>query len=580
MRAVAYVRVSSVSQIDGHSLDAQDRLFHELCKNRGWDAVRVYREEGKSAHVEAIARRPVFRQLLDDSAKGQFDTVVVHTLDRWSRNLKVTLESLGILAKSKVGLVSITENIDYSNPQGMLFTQMLGAFAQYFSGALATHVKKGLDQRAMEGKHTGGIPFGYQSCWIKVNGAKQRKCDPEHPGGIHPVATEADAVKELFRRYSTGTATLSQLAAWLNSSGFRTRNMHNLPDAEGSLTAGPRLFTIASVRGILHNPFYTGMVKHREKLIKGLHEPLVEQEMFDLVQTTLKRNSGRSETLHPRPERQYLLKGIIRCAYCGMPMWAQTYKNGRRYYREHTGSRSNQACEAAGSSIPCQMADEQVGKIVAAIELGPKWLEEVLAIVSVKDEVERVKKERQAVQEKLRRMAKAYMDNLFPDEEYHRQKRLLEMELESLVVPEASAAEEAGKLIMDLPKLWHEATEDERRKLLLTMLDAVYVDAKETKSIVALKPKPPFMPVFQVATTKEGSGVVIIKEPPESQPEAPCLRWRRGRIDLHRKHGLSLAVSVCAFIRTWKTRISCQHLPERTESLLVPTATSQHKACK
>ena len=61
MRAVAYIRVSSLSQVEGHSLDAQERLFYELCKNRGWEPVSIYREEGKSAHVEAIARRPVFR---------------------------------------------------------------------------------------------------------------------------------------------------------------------------------------------------------------------------------------------------------------------------------------------------------------------------------------------------------------------------------------------------------------------------------------------------------------------------------------------------------------------------------------
>ena len=32
---------------------------------------------------------------------------------------------------------------------------------------------------------------------------------------------------------------------------------------------------------------------------------------------------------------------------------------------------------------------------------------------------------------------------------------------------------------------------EERRKLLLTMLDAVYVDTKETKSIIVIKSKPP-----------------------------------------------------------------------------------------
>jgi len=225
MRAVAYLRVSSLSQVDGHSLDAQERLFKELCDKKGWDPVRIYREEGKSAHVESISKRPVFRKLLDDAGRDRFDVVVVHTLDRWSRNMKVTMESMSILAKHNVSLVSISENIDYTTPQGKLFTQMIGSFAEYFSGALSNHISKGLDQRAHEGKHTGGIPFGYDSCWSTGNKAeKKRICDPEHPGGIHINQSEAEAVKEMFRRYAAGNATLCQLASWLNESGLRTRN--------------------------------------------------------------------------------------------------------------------------------------------------------------------------------------------------------------------------------------------------------------------------------------------------------------------------------------------------------------------
>jgi site-specific DNA recombinase len=196
-----------------------------------------------------------------------------------------------------------------------------------------------------------------------------------------------------------------------------------------------------------------------------------------------------------------------------MPMWAQTYNSGRTYYREHKASRGHILCQ--GGSVTCPSIDEQISKLVEEIKLGPQWLEEVLSIISLKDEVERVKKERVAVKEKLRRMTKVYMDGLFPDEEYHHQKKLLEMELESLVVPQANAAEEAGKLILDLPKLWSKANMQERRKLLLTMLDAVYVDAKKTKSIVAIKPKPPFKPVFQVAASHDTSNLFITNEPLE-----------------------------------------------------------------
>jgi ethanolamine ammonia-lyase large subunit len=92
------------------------------------------------------------------------------------------------------------------------------------------------------------------------------------------------------------------------------------------------------------------------------------------------------------------------------------------------------------------------------------------------------------------------------------------MELESLVVPAANAAEEAGNLINNLKNLWAEASMEEQRKLLLTMLDAVYIDAKKTRSIVAIRPKPPFKPIFQVAVTKEGSDIRIINEPIQGSP--------------------------------------------------------------
>jgi site-specific DNA recombinase len=411
-----------------------------------------------------------------------------------------------------VSLVSITENLDYSTPQGKLFLQMLGSFAEYFSGALSTHISKGLDQRANEGKHTGGIPFGYESCWTGAKGERKQLCNPEHPGGIHVHPEEGPAVTELFNQYASGTATLSYLAGWLNDQGFRTRNMHRLPGPDGNLVSGPRLFTTASVRGILHNPFYTGQIRHKGKLLPGVHQILVSTEIYDTVQVIMKNNAGRSETLSIRPERHYLLKGIVRCAYCGMPMWAQTYQSGHTFYREHKASRSHGLCPGGGS-VRCNLIDDQVSRLIGAIELGPQWLEEVLSIISLKDKVDQIRKKRQAVQEKLRRMVKAFIEGVFPDEEYNRQKKLLEMELESLVIPQANAAEDAGKLIMDLPRLWEKANIEERRKLLLTMLDAVYVDAMKAKSIVAIKPKPPFKPVFQVAASHEGSDIRILNEP-------------------------------------------------------------------
>ncbi|HZA25469.1 MAG TPA: recombinase family protein, partial [Dehalococcoidia bacterium] len=507
MRAVAYIRVSDSSQVDGRSLDAQERLFHELCKNGGWLPGRTYREEGKSAHSDSIAKRPMFRQLLEDAGKGQFEVVVVHTLDRWARNLKVLLESVAILNQHGVGLVSITENLDWSTAEGRLVARTLGSFGEFFSDTLATHVKKGISERARQGLHLGGIPFGYQPCWEKIKGERQLKCHPEHPGGLHIHPEEGPAVSELFKRYATGTATLSQLASWLNDQGFRTRNTHRLPDPEGNLTADPRLFTVASVRGILHNPFYTGKVKHHDQLMPGANEALVSGGLFNTVQAATKRNSGRSKTLQLHPQREYLLKGLIRCAHCGYPMWAQTYQNGHRYYREQYGSRGAGYCVGRSGSMPCDIPDNQMGRIITAISLPDSWQDRLLARLHLEDEAKRVEKERKETEQRLRRLGQVYLDNLVTPvtpEEYQRQKRQIEEKLGSLVVPELESVQQAAKLLEDLPRLWEQANLGERWKILQAMLEGVYVDTVEEKSIVALKPRPAFKALFQIATTKEG----------------------------------------------------------------------------
>ena len=129
--------------------------------------------------------------------------------------------------------------------------------------------------------------------------------------------------------------------------------------------------------------------------------------------------------------------------------------------------------------------------------------------------------------------------------------------LASFLIPALDVAREAGWLLEDLPKLWAQANVSELRRLLLTMLEAVYVDSKEEKRIVAIRPKAAFQPLFTIATTKEGSGVVLVtggtdegdlngakREPQDLASETGlCLWWRRGGVDLHLKHELAVFVA-------------------------------------
>ena len=115
-----YVRRSSEMQKENYSIDAQKRAIRDACKLRGLPEPLFYEDDERSARGEQIGKRPAFERLLDDIQAGRVQVVIVHTLDRWSRNVMVTLQSFRILAEHHTAFISLSEHIDYSTPEGRL----------------------------------------------------------------------------------------------------------------------------------------------------------------------------------------------------------------------------------------------------------------------------------------------------------------------------------------------------------------------------------------------------------------------------------------------------------------------------
>ncbi len=503
MRAVLYARVSTEEQLEGWSIPAQQREFAAYCQQKGWQSTGIYTEEGKSARSDAIEKRPEFRRLLGDCERGAFDVVVVHSLDRWSRNLSVTLQSFKQLADQGIAFSSITENIDYSTPEGKLFIAMIGAFAQYFSDSLAKHTSKGMKERAMQGLPNGDIPFGY------------RRHDQDNPddqkGHVYIIPEEAEAIRQVFKHYAGGGWSLSALAAWLNKQDFRTRNKRPLKDGNGQVVTGPRPFSLYSVRWMLHNPFYMGKVSYHGRLYPGAHGAIVDEGLFNSVQTQLRNAKGRSKTFSAS-YRLYLLKGLARCIYCGYPLWCETSTRGQSFYREPRRAQESYDCPAGGRTISCRTIDNQMDRIIKSLTLDPSWRRRIIEKLSGISEREDILKQRRQAEEKLRRLGRSYIDGVIDDGEYNVQRKLLQDVLDSLVVPEEDAAVRAGEFLEGLGMVWDKAILEERHKLLAGMLDAVYVDLGASRRIVGLQPKPVFYHLFDTLKQNPDSKVTIFRE--------------------------------------------------------------------
>jgi len=520
VKAVLYARISSEQQVDNWSIPAQMREFEQYCQQKGWQAISVYSEEGKSARSDSLEKRPQFRRLLDDCKRGDIDVVVVHSLDRWSRNLRVTLDSFKQLADNRVSFVSITENIDYSTPEGKLFIAMLGAFAQYFSDSLAKHTSKGMKERVMNGLPNGDVPFGYRRLKDGSTGEK---------GHVHIVPAEAEAVRQIFQYYAGGGWSLSSLAAWLNKQGFSTRNKRELRDGNGKLVTGPRPFTLYSVRWLLHNPFFTGKVKYRGSLYPGTHDAIIDEQLFDRVQKRLKFAKSRSKTFSPS-YRLYLLKGIARCIYCGYPLWSETSTRGTAFYREPRTARGHYDCPANGKTISCRIVDSQMDDIIKSLVLIPSWRDRIIDKLSTVSERESILKQRKQIEGKLRRLARAYIDGLVDDGDYDVQRNLLQDALDSLVLPETDAALNAGEFLESLGLIWDKATLEEKHKLLAGMLEAVYVDMAAMRSIVGIQPKPPFYPLFDSLENQPGNKVTVFRDSKRKKETGPSLKLKPGTV--------------------------------------------------
>jgi DNA invertase Pin-like site-specific DNA recombinase len=100
--------------------------------------------------------------MIEDAGNGQFSAIIVHKLDRFSRDRYDSAIYRRKLKRAEVSLISVLERLDDS-PESVIMASMLEGMAEYYSRNLAREVKKGLTENALKARHNGGVPpLGYR----------------------------------------------------------------------------------------------------------------------------------------------------------------------------------------------------------------------------------------------------------------------------------------------------------------------------------------------------------------------------------------------------------------------------------
>lgn len=306
---------------EGETLARHESMLLKLAKSMNLCIGETYKE---IVSGESIAARPEMIRLLNDVESGKWDGVLVVEVERLARG--DTMDQ-GIVAKafsaSKTKIITPVKTYDPENE----FDEEYFEFGLFMSRreykTINRRIQRGRIASVNEGKFIGSRPpYGY----------KKIKIENEKGYMLVPDSDTAPAVQLAFNMYANGSGC-QLIAKELNRLGYKSGNGND--------------WEPQYLRVILMNPVYAGYIRwgfRKERktsggktvielddnchLVKGLHEPLISEDLFDAAMRIRKNGQiarKRSGTILSNP-----LAGLIICGECGKTMQRHKRRSKRK----------------------------------------------------------------------------------------------------------------------------------------------------------------------------------------------------------------------------------------------------------
>ncbi len=454
MKCVLYARVSSKEQEkEGFSIPAQQKLLLEYAHRKRFTVVSEFTD----VETAKTAGRTQFGLMVAYlKANSDVKAILVEKTDRIYRNFRdyLLLEDLGV----ELHLVKENEVISKdSRSHAKLIHGIKVVLAKNFIDNLSEEVKKGMREKAEQGEWPGKAPIGY------VNNKATHLVTPDD--------IKAQAVRVAFESYATGKYSLSKMRELLYDHGLRQ--------------AGDRKLSKSMVELILKNPFYFGDFAWSGQTYRGVHEAIISRELYETVQSKLRRASS------PRGgATEFAFRGLLKCGKCGSAIVGEI-KKGKYIYYHCTSARGK--CNQP--YVREEQLEELLSETLKAISITPAMTADIVEALRdyhakernySKSEILRLNKR---LEELRRRLDKAYEDRLdgVIDEAYWRdvstkwrgEQDSITCQLQKLQSAERGSVDSALKILELAQKaysLYITRTPHEKRQLLDSVLSNCSLD--------------------------------------------------------------------------------------------------------
>lgn len=320
--------------------------------------------------------RPAFAAMMDGVKKGKIQCVIVKDFSRFGRDyIELGNYIEHIFPFMQVRFIAVNDGYDsavYKGKTPDIDVPFRNLAYSLYSQDISDKIKSSLAVRRKKGMYVGSIPlYGYQR---------------DGEGFLTPDEETKGTVQRIYREYLSGKG-LVEMARELNGEGIPSPKQHKinkgiLRGEKGKSFEGKTCFWLpTTLHQILRNETYTGVlsssayksgplgsgkrvwVPEEERVrVENAHPAIIDKDTFREVQE-------RMHTKRHGEEKQFLLKGLVRCGECGRLM-VRDKKRFRCRYQQFTDHRNVE-------SIPEAELEEIVWK---AVDIQLRLLEEKEAV--------------------------------------------------------------------------------------------------------------------------------------------------------------------------------------------------------
>ena len=368
-RCAIYTRKSSEEGLeqDFNSLHAQREACEAFIKSQageGWRLVKTAYDDGGLSG--GTMERPALQRLLADVNQGVIDVVVVYKVDRLTRSLTDFAKMVEVFDAHAVSFVAVTQQFNTTSSMGRLTLNVLLSFAQFEREVTGERIRDKIAASKQKGMWMGGlVPLGYEV----------------HERRLIVNQSEAETVREIFRRYlELGCVRL--LMEELNRRGIRSK----VRVAKNGKTSGGNSFFRGALYVLLSNPIYIGEIRHKGVRHPGLHEPIVDRELWEKTQLLLRSQAVRGGSRTKAVASPLMGRLFDESGQSLTPSHAVKGERRYRYYVSRSLIKGTADSAGRGWRLPapeiertvaasaCQILSDRIGIAAAAIGLAENRL--------------------------------------------------------------------------------------------------------------------------------------------------------------------------------------------------------------